>query len=133
MDEALAAGVEPFRISTPLPPIAGSKYVEWESASVRYKGDKGKLIGQNNKNPAGAFDNHAVVKIGGKYYDPSYGAIHPDLFKMQESMAGLFFMQQTTTGWVMFVKKFEPDYWITRFFGSELTEEVNGSEAAKLP
>ncbi|HMQ49700.1 MAG TPA: hypothetical protein PKA00_19610 [Saprospiraceae bacterium] len=32
------------------------------------------LPGQGNPDPRSAFNNHAVVKYGGKYFDPSYGS-----------------------------------------------------------
>lgn len=41
------------------------------------------LPGQNTSNPFSIFSNHAFVKIGSRYYDPSYGVVYdsPDEFE----------------------------------------------------
>jgi hypothetical protein len=35
------------------------------------------IPGQNNPDPRAYFENHAIVKYNGKYYDPSYGSSGP--------------------------------------------------------
>ncbi len=36
--------------------------------------DREGIPGQGNPNPPGGFANHFIIRLGGKYYDPSYGA-----------------------------------------------------------
>ena len=53
----------------------------------------GPLLAQNNPNPFATFSNHIVVKIGDKYYDPSYGGALPynsPLDFQPTSVAGFF-------------------------------------------
>lgn len=51
------------------------KYV-WGKEDVQ---DAPGLAGQCNPNPASLFQRHQVVKIGGIYYDPSYGVTYTSL------------------------------------------------------
>lgn len=48
------------------------------------------IAGQNNPDPESRFVNHAVVKYGGKLYDPSYGAEFSDLAKWEDSAIAIF-------------------------------------------
>ena len=34
----------------------------------------GGILAQGNSTPRSEFENHAIVKFNGKYYDPSYGS-----------------------------------------------------------
>jgi hypothetical protein len=58
--------------------LVGGKWVfEWlDKKDATY--DAGPLPGQNSDNPPGWFPNHAIVQIGGLYFDPSYGAKYTD-------------------------------------------------------
>jgi hypothetical protein len=49
-----------------------SKVVNYMVQEFRYIG-KQALPGQNNTNPPGIFQNHALVKYNTVWYDPSYG------------------------------------------------------------
>lgn len=54
---------------------------------VQYAGGQG----QNSTNPPGAFPNHALLKIGSTYYDPSYGKSYSGLIQFQQqSIAGIY-------------------------------------------
>jgi len=56
----------------------GNKWVyKWLDKSDA-KHDAGPAPGQNNDNPMGWFADHAIVKIGGVYFDPSYGLTYTD-------------------------------------------------------
>ena len=47
------------------------------------------LAAQNNPNPTADFNYHAVIKLNGKYYDPSYGVTYKDLMDFQkQALAG---------------------------------------------
>ncbi len=45
--------------------------------SVNDVSDTDGKMGQNNTNPLSNFKKHAIVKVGSKYYDPSYGGHVP--------------------------------------------------------
>jgi hypothetical protein len=38
------------------------------------------VAGQNSPNPVSTFNNHVLVRIGDRYYDPSYGLVTDPLF-----------------------------------------------------
>jgi hypothetical protein len=50
--------------------------------------------GQNNANPRGDFPNHALVKIGDYYYDPSYGVYYSSLADFQDRAVAGFAIQE---------------------------------------
>jgi len=48
------------------------------------------MPGQGNANPASLFERHNVACIGGKYYDPSYGASYNSLQEIDDAMDGFY-------------------------------------------
>ena len=64
------------------------------------------LLAQNNPNPLATFENHVVVEINGKYYDPSYGARYDTLPDMQNrAIAGFYNIQTLTSTNTMLILK----------------------------
>jgi hypothetical protein len=73
-----------------------TRYDIVSTPGVTYGGSPvGPLLAQNNPNPFASFSNHIVVKIGGQYYDPSYGQIYntkPDF--QRTAVAGFFLVDK---------------------------------------
>jgi hypothetical protein len=68
------------------------------------------MPGQNVGNPLSLFRDHAVIKINGVYYDPSYGvtwASHEQWeaqavagFMFPAAVNGMFLIRENPTGWL---------------------------------
>lgn len=65
---------------------------------VPYVGQAKTPVGQNNPSPYATFDNHVVVQIGTKLYDPSYGAVYDSLADMQKKAIAGFYTLDTEKG-----------------------------------
>jgi hypothetical protein len=62
----------------------------------------GGILAQGNSNPRSEFENHAIVKFNGKYYDPSYGSpisSNGNLWEDQsiDAIGGMVYFEQTNT------------------------------------
>ena len=65
---------------------------------------------QNNGDPYAIFGNHAVVKIGGKYYDPSYGNTYASLGVIDDQVIAGFAQTGTDANGnpVLYIRKNPP-------------------------
>jgi len=73
-----------------------SSWYEWNYAEVTDV-DAGDAPAQSNDHPASFFYNHVVVKIGSRYYDPSYGAIHDTLQDFDDELSGFYEIDELNT------------------------------------
>ena len=64
----------------------GNSYVWVGNPDAAYSSPAQANVGQNNNNPPGVFDNHAVVKINNQYFDPSYGKTYANLGEIQTQL-----------------------------------------------
>jgi hypothetical protein len=66
---------------------------------------------QNNNNPFAIFNNHAVVKFGDMYYDPSYGNTYANLALIDDQIIDGFGVERlnpTTGQWTFWIRKNPP-------------------------
>jgi hypothetical protein len=57
-----------------------TNFYNWKWTEVQ---DANGIAGQNNANPASWFNNHQLIMIDGKYYDPSYGKTYENAADFQ--------------------------------------------------
>jgi hypothetical protein len=83
-------------------PVNGVKIKKWvynflivpAKPQVRYSKP---AAAQGNSNPPGLFPNHALVRIGKMYYDPSYGVKYESLQDFQDkAISGFYTMRKLT-------------------------------------
>ena len=67
--------------------LVGNTGYNWLFAEVT---DAEGISGQGNSNPASLFDFHWVVRLNGKYYDPSYGVKYDELQDIDNAIAGFW-------------------------------------------
>ncbi len=72
--------------------IAASKsYVDYHRFEITEVTDNTGIPGQNSTNSASMFNNHQIVRVRGKYYDPSYRKSYTDLTKIKDDIQGVYY------------------------------------------
>ncbi len=69
-------------LNVPNFPFPDSTSYPWKFAEVT---DNAGIAGQGTSNPASLFNNHQIVKLKGKYYDPSYGSTFTSLSDIENN------------------------------------------------
>jgi hypothetical protein len=71
--------------------VSGGTAYHWLYAEVN---DMDGVAGQGTRNPASFFMGHVAAKIGGTYYDPSYGTSYPTLGDLEADAVDGFWLAE---------------------------------------
>jgi hypothetical protein len=77
-------------LNIPGTPLVGAASYNWRFSQVS---ETAGVPGQSNANPASLFNNHQIVKVGGQYYDPSYGIVYLSLGDIDASAIAGYYRQ----------------------------------------
>jgi hypothetical protein len=74
------------------------------------------VAGQDNPNPYSDFNRHFILKVNGRYYDPSYGKDYGNVLEWEnDNVAGFFLEERYETS-----SKKQSIMWIVRKNGNQI-------------